>query len=129
MKRPAIGTLILTVISCGAMASELDDAIAKGAARLAGDELTALYSGHTWTGKTAQGTDFSQKLSADGTAVLTFKGKDDAGKWRVDGNKGCASWTKLRNGKEACVAIMRMPDGTYAAFHEDGSLNATFDVK
>lgn len=129
MKKLAIGTFILTMMSSGAIASDLDDAIAKGAVRLLGDELAALYGGHTWTGKTAQGTDFSQKISADGTAVLTFKGKNDAGRWRVDGDKGCASWTKLRNGKEACVAIVRMPDGSYAAFNEDGFLNSTFDVQ
>lgn len=121
----AIGTLLPVM----AWASDLDDAMGEGALRLSGADLSAIYSGHTWSGKTAKGSEFSQKLAPDGTASLTFKGEVGQGKWRVDGDKGCTSWTKLRSGKEACFAILRMPDGSFAAYDESGTLNSTFDVQ
>lgn len=129
MKRLVIAAILALVMPVAAMASELDDAIGKGAVRLSGADLTALYAGHTWEGKTAKGAAFSPQFNADGSGALTFKGETGQGGWRVDGDKGCTHWAKLRGGKEACFAIVKLPDGSYAAYDETGALNSTFSVK
>ena len=54
-------------------------------------------------------------------------GKAESGKWRVDGDRGC--WFGIRNGAEASVTTLKLPDGSYAAFSEDRSLNSTIAVR
>jgi hypothetical protein len=51
------------------MASDLDSSLANGGIRVAGSELTALYTDRAWSGTTAKGSAFAQKLAADGTGV------------------------------------------------------------
>ena len=128
MYRALAGAVVL-LLPLTAAASELTDALGKGAVQISGKDLAAIYENRTWAGKTAQGTEFSTKVSSDGTATLSFKGKDEAGKWRVAGDQGCAAYPNLRGGKEACYAIVKMPDGSYAAYDANGALNSTFAVK
>lgn len=48
--------------------------------------------------------DVCVRHNANGTSEY-LKGGDDAGTWRLDGNKLCTKWKKARKGKEGCITF------------------------
>ena len=83
---------------------------------LKGDELKAAFSGNsaTWHSKDGQrkGT---ASFAADGKASISGNFgafTEDTGVWRIQGDKFCTKYKKMRGGKEACFSINRLPDGS-----------------
>jgi hypothetical protein len=72
-------------------------------------------SGKSGTWRTKDGK-FSgtTTYNTDGTAQTTGNFGDfteDTGVWSIRGDKLCATWKKVRGGKEACFAVKRLSDG------------------
>jgi hypothetical protein len=79
-------------------------ATAAFAAPLTGEQIKATISGKSakWSSGKIGGT---IGWKADGTQTVTgnFNGfSEDSGRWRIQGNKLCSSWKKIRNGSERC---------------------------
>jgi hypothetical protein len=82
---------------------------------LKGDEIKAAVSGKSGTWQGATGNGGTIHYHADGKSQLTgkFPGfTEDTGGWRISGDKFCNRWKKIRNGKEACFHLKRLPDGS-----------------
>jgi hypothetical protein len=82
---------------------------------LTGSDLKAALSGKSGTWRTKDGK-FSgtTTYNTDGTAQTTGNFgafTEDTGVWSIRGDKLCATWKKVRGGKEACFAVKRLPDG------------------
>jgi hypothetical protein len=82
---------------------------------LKGGEIKAEVSGKSGTWQGATGNGGTIHYHADGKSQLTgkFPGfTEDTGAWRISGDKFCNRWKKIRNGKEACFHLKRLPDGS-----------------
>jgi hypothetical protein len=82
---------------------------------LKASELSAAISGKSGTWQTKNGQRSGTiTYNANGTARTTGNFgafTEDTGVWSVRGDKLCATWKKVRAGKEACFAVKRRPDG------------------
>jgi hypothetical protein len=83
---------------------------------LKGDELKAAFSGKSGTWENWDGNrKGTVSYGADGKARLTGSFgafTEDTGVWRIQGDKFCVKWKRLRGGKETCFSIKRLPDGS-----------------
>ena len=83
---------------------------------LNGDELKAAFSGKSSTWHTKDGKlKGTNNFTADGKAKITGNFgafTEDTGVWRIQGDKICTKYKKVRGGKEACYSMNRLPDGS-----------------
>ena len=83
---------------------------------LKADELKAAFSGKSGTWQTKDGKlKGTNNFTADGKAKITGNFgafTEDAGVWRIQGDKICTKYKKVRGGKEACYSMNRLPDGS-----------------
>ena len=82
---------------------------------LTGSDLKAAVSGKSGTWQSKDGkVSGTVSYAANGTARTTGNFgafTEDAGVWSIRGDKLCATWKKVRGGKEACFSVKRLPDG------------------
>lgn len=129
MKTPTHTTLALAcaaivLSACAATESSLR---AKGAAPLAGAELTQAYgSGKPLSARATSGGMSTATFNPDGTATVDWGSGNDTGRWHTDGDRMCVTWTKVRGGEQTCFRTYRTGAGEYAMFRLDGSPHATF---
>jgi hypothetical protein len=87
------------------------------AASLSGKDISALVSGKSANWKSTDGKlSGTIRWSTNGSLSVTGnfgKFSSDNGKWRVDGNKLCTKWNKLKKGAESCNSIMPLNDRSY----------------
>ncbi|TAG33978.1 MAG: hypothetical protein EAZ34_06775 [Polaromonas sp.] len=85
-----------------------------------------------WVGKTvialitsgpSMGRVVELQLKADGSAELTGAAAD-SGAWRLSDKGYCATWKKIRAGKEGCFTVVRK-GSELLVLNADGSPNTT----
>ncbi len=52
----------------------------------------------------------------------------DKGIYRLDGDKVCFKWEKLRDGKEVCFNVVKKAEGKYDIV-DGATLNSTFEIR
>ncbi len=62
---------------------------------------------------------FDFQMNSDFTATTSVAG-GDTGKWRLSEDGYCATWTKIRQGKEACFKVSKV-GANYFVMGSDGS--------
>jgi hypothetical protein len=88
------------------------------AADLSGDEIKAMLIGKNFAFKTNDGK-FSGRIiyAANGSVQMNGKLplglKSETGVWRVDGNRLCIKYKKIRGGDETCLTYEARPNGTF----------------
>lgn len=86
------------------------------AAQLSGDQIRAEFAGKTFSFKTKKGLTGKVRYSKTGKSKMSktnFDIKKDSGKWRIKGNKICATWKVIRKGKEKCFSISKTGSGKF----------------
>jgi len=91
-------------------------------ARLSPEEIKAAWVGKKVVAQTVKGVAIEMRLAPDGTATLGG-GFTDAGHWRLTDTGYCATWRKIRGGKEGCLTVVRRGDKTFV-LNADGSTNS-----
>src|SRR5262245_36876141 len=90
--------------------------IASEAQVLKADEITAAVLGKQATWNTKDGKiSGNVACSTNGTCQITGnfgKFNKDTGTWRFKGNQFCNTWRKIRDGKERCFEVTKLPDGS-----------------
>ena len=79
-------------------------------------ELKQALLGKTLEFRTRQGATGKVRYSRSGKVKLwnhNYDPRIDKGTWRFKGNSVCATWKKLRNGREACFTATRLPGHRY----------------
>ena len=95
--------------------------------RLSGDKLKAEYSGVRIYANTPSGRVVQHDYKKDGSIAGTVGGKSrakdlDKGKWWVEGDTLCRTWTSWRNEKpDACFSVENEGD-TATWYRSDGSV-------
>ncbi|GIL00962.1 MAG: hypothetical protein BroJett030_08610 [Alphaproteobacteria bacterium] len=76
---------------------------------MTGSELKAAFVGKPLKWQTADGKiRGTASYKADGSAAATGNFgsfTSDTGSWRINGNKLCVKWKKIRGGKERCYTV------------------------
>jgi hypothetical protein len=111
MKYPVIAAA-LSLAMCGALAQDT---------RLSPDEIRAAWVGKKVLAQTSRGAQFEFRMMADGSATVSG-GVNDTGTWRLNETGYCATWQKIRGGKEGCLTVVRKGDKTLV-LNADGSTN------
>ncbi len=97
--------------------------------QITGAALEDLFAGATAHGKTSKGVNYTTKFNPDGSVKLdAISGFKDSGKWRLNGNAYCATWKKVRKGKDACWEVFHKAGDDYHLKTTDG-LADSIDVK
>jgi hypothetical protein len=89
--------------------------------RLSPDEIKAAWVGKKVVAQTAKGVNIEMRLATDGTATLGG-GFTDSGHWRLSDTGYCATWQRIRGGKEGCLTVVRRGDKMFV-LNADGSTN------
>jgi hypothetical protein len=123
--RSTILVVGLILLTAGCLATE-QSLRQKGLVPQTQQELEARFSkpvkARFDTGTGGRGT---VSYTPDGTARVEYQGGVDTGRWQIRDGKICLTWTKIRDGKEACFSSFKTGPKDYAAFNADGSLNST----
>lgn len=103
-------TFLLAIVVAAAAAT------GTAASELSGSELKATLVGKNLQWRTSDGKLYGKTVySPNGKAALSGSnvptGASDEGTWRITGNKLCATWRKLRQGKESCFTATKRKDG------------------
>ena len=64
-------------------------------------EIQKELIGKVWCVKSSRG-EVCARHSAGGKSTIVSGAEKQSGTWRFQGNKHCAKWEKIRNGKEMC---------------------------
>jgi hypothetical protein len=99
----------IAAISLTACATTSQSLVARNFTKLTGSEIRTILPGNS-----LKGTDKSGQYTIYYTSQRTMKiirnGRNDTGRWRIDGDMYCRQWTKLGKGKERCVTMFRRGD-------------------
>ena len=85
------------------------------------DQIKSDLVGHAMLGKNNRGQVFDFTMSTNGTMKTDSFG-GDKGVWRLSGDGYCATWEKIRAGKEACFQVSK-PLLNYIVHSADGSFS------
>lgn len=107
--------IIAAAIGLGATAALAQDV------RLTPDEIKAAWTGKKVLAQSVRGGALELRLTADGKAALGGA-MSDTGSWRLNETGYCATWLKIRAGKEACFTVVRRGTQTFV-LNPDGSVN------
>ena len=88
--------------------------------KLTPEQIQSDIVGHSMLGKNPQGQTFDFKMFVDGTMKTESFG-GDKGVWRLSKDGYCATWERLRGGKEACFQVSK-PLLNYLVHNPDGSV-------
>lgn len=83
------------------------------------DQIQNLLAGKKVLGQAGNGAMIEFQMNADFTATTSTAG-GDTGKWRLSEDGYCTSWTKIRQGTEACFKISKV-GANYFVMGPDGS--------
>ena len=118
---------IAFLVALGACADHRAASMAEDGRRQSGAELSAIYPGGPYDGTGADGAAFTVVAKADRTATMELaSGRTDSGRWRIEGDHVCFTWTWVGEGKERCGHIYRRADGRYRSVDPSGNLILTF---
>ncbi|MGE0723531.1 MAG: hypothetical protein AB7O45_04110 [Alphaproteobacteria bacterium] len=121
-----LATAVTAAVTLSACADDRGPATATGAI-LTGAELAALYPGGPYAVAAPDGARSTVTAAADRTAEMRLAdGSRDAGRWRIDGDTVCFTWTRAGGGAERCGHIQRFADGSYRSVGRDGAVIVTF---
>ena len=114
----------LALVTCAMASAEAAEK------KLAGSEITALYSGANTHGSTPSGGGtYHASYKADGTMSLQSGSYADTGKWSVEGDHYCSQWAKSRDGAKLCFEVYA-EDGFYKLVDDKGATSFVyFDSK
>ncbi len=91
------------------------------------EEIQSAWAGKTVVAMIASGPSMGKavelQLKADGSAELTGSFAD-TGTWRLSDKGYCATWKKIRAGKEGCFTVVRKGSELHV-LNADGSPNTT----
>ena len=102
--------------------------------QLSAAEVQALYLAGTPTVSHGTSLDSGRewKLARDGSGAqslaMVSTSYTDTGTYRIDGNRVCSKWVKIRNGAEACGYIHQTPDGKYQSVNDKGEKTSVFTI-
>jgi hypothetical protein len=83
------------------------------------DQIQNLFTNKKVLGQAANGAMFDIQMNSDFTVTTSAAG-GDTGKWRLSEDGYCATWTKIRQGKEACFKVSQV-GVNYFVIGPDGS--------
>jgi uncharacterized membrane protein len=117
----AVGAIVGAVLSTSAAAQSLN-----------AQELEALYAKpmkifyYTPSGATGR-AEYTpdRKMWID---ISTPRALSDKGVYRLDADKVCFKWEKLREGKEVCFNVLKKADNKYDIV-DGATLNSTFEIR
>lgn len=118
------GRILVLAVAIGVAACADDRATSRSdvGARLSAAELSGLYPGGPYDGSAPTGSPFTVTVAADRTAAMRFAdGRADTGRWRIDGDHVCFTWTWVGEGKERCGHIERLADGQFRSVDAQGN--------
>jgi hypothetical protein len=88
---------------------------------LVGEQLEKLFSGAKTHMRTSRGSSLITTFSANGSARAEIGDSwSSNGNWRVEGGKYCAKWERVRDGNEACFAVIHKSGRVYRFKSIDG---------
>jgi uncharacterized membrane protein len=85
-------------------------------------EIKAAWIGKKLFARAANGNMLDLHMNSDGSAALTVGNFSDTGTWRLSDSGYCATWKRLREGKEACFTAVRRGSSVYI-LNADQSIN------
>lgn len=98
--------------------------------QLPGDGVKKILSGAGGEGKTDRGATYEVRWADDGSAKLEVdNGFSDAGKWTVEGDRYCAQWKKIRNGKKGCWTVRHLNGDKYLFKGLEGTTNTSVTIQ
>ncbi len=83
------------------------------------DQIQNLLVGKKVLGQASNGSIFDFQMNSDFTATTSAAG-GDTGRWRLSEDGYCSTWTKIRQGKEACFKVSKV-GANYFVDGPDGS--------
>lgn len=124
----AITFLILTGFARAEQETSQKALQANGVAPLTQSELETLMS-RSRTARFAGKNNVTGTVTyaQEGTAKVGWNGGSDVGSWRINGDKFCTKYKKIRNGFETCFTFYKTGENEYQLFFfPEGNWNATF---
>ena len=72
----------------------------------------------TWIGKKvfargANGSMLDLHMNVDGSAAVAIGNFSDTGTWKLSDSGYCATWKRIREGREACFTVVRRGNSVY----------------
>jgi hypothetical protein len=114
------GSEVKYAVIAAALAMSAGTALAQDA-RMSPEDIKSAWVGKKVQAQTIKGVQIEMRLATDGSATLGG-GFTDSGKWRLTDTGYCATWQKIRGGKEACLTVVRRGEKTLV-LNPDGSTN------
>jgi hypothetical protein len=66
---------------------------------------------------------------SDGRQEIEWASGQDTGRFRIENEQFCSTWTKLRKGEESCSKIYWISDKEYEFISSDGTYAATMRLR
>lgn len=85
--------------------------ILPAAAQMTADEIKSDLIGKVLCITLKNGNEACVRHKADGTSEVISGLEKQNGAWRLDGDKHCAKWAKIRDGKELCSTYEKTGTG------------------
>ena len=109
--RHAVAALALLLAAAAATAQE---------PTFGGEDMKRAWSDKELVGQGTNGARFFMSFKADGSASFANPAINDNGQWRATDTGYCATWSRIRQGKEACF-VVRRSGSNFIVYTEDGS--------
>lgn len=91
--------------------------------QLAPEEVRTTITNKKLFTRVASGGLVDVSFLADGSATVSTPTVNDSGNWRLTETGYCATWKRLRDGKEGCFTMVRR-GGSLFVLNLDGTLSA-----
>jgi uncharacterized membrane protein len=85
-------------------------------------EIKAAWVGKKVFARGANGSMLDLHMNADGSAAVAVGNFSDTGTWKLSDSGYCATWKRIREGKEACFTVVRRGNTVYI-LNADKSVN------
>lgn len=124
-----MGVTLLMLSSCATTERPLQE---PSLTFLTHNELKTLMSGTRTVSWTSSGLTGTAGLTGtgiytqDGTALLRWDRGSAEGTWRINGDRFCTTYPKIRRGYETCHSLHKTGENEYKLFLPDGSFSGTW---
>ena len=104
-----VATIIGAALFVSACAAPKPPVAGQGFVQMKGEEIRAALVGNSLDGEDKDGSYVIHYPTAS-TMRIQYRGREDDGVWRIDGDRYCRQWKTFGKGRERCVEFHRNGD-------------------
>lgn len=109
MRRRTFAALLGATTLIAACSSTVSMLKSEGYRQMSGEEIRTALTGNTLDGIDADGNYVIYYLNSSQMRIA-YRGREESGVWRINGNNYCRRWETFGSGKERCVKMFRKGD-------------------